>query len=221
MTDQIRAAAEDRMRWSLGDRLILQEVWEDRLWSARPMIVVEDSPHRLTLWKPAGTTFQLPWPPPGIARHPRAERIAGCMERRDWIFEPAEWPVSTLWFLYPGRFYSIWISWHPTGDLWGWYVNFQRPFTRQRDRIHTMDLALDLVVDTDLGWEWKDRDEYDHLRSRGLITDAEAQHIRKESELIQQILETGGSPFNEPWDRWTPDVGWGIPNLPSDWRALT
>lgn len=201
---------------------MLQEVWRESLWSARPMTVVEDFPHRTVLWKPHGTVFQLPWPLPGHPRQPRAERIAGCMERGDYVFEPAMWEVSTLWFLYPDTHYSIWYSWYPDGQPWGWYVNFQRPFDRAgADRLHTMDLALDLVVDLDLNWHWKDRDEFDLRSERGLTTIAEAAAVKEAADKVRRRLVLGKEPFDEPWGAWLPDPEWPPPELPPDWRSLT
>jgi hypothetical protein len=105
--------------WMSGDTVTLAEVYADQLWSARPMTVVEDTPERAILWKPHGTLYQLLWPPSGYPREPRSERIAWCMERQDWVHELATWPASTLWFLYPERFCSIWCSWYDTGEPWG------------------------------------------------------------------------------------------------------
>ena len=142
------------------------------------------------------------------------------MERGEWIFEPAVWPASTLWFLYPDRWYSIWISWHATGELWGWYVNFQRPLIRVGHRIHTMDQALDMVVDLDLGWRWKDQSEYEYYRQRGLIPDGDAGLIDTASQEVIELLDRSGPPFSEGWDRWKPDPRWALPQLPADWQSL-
>ena len=30
------------MTWSLGETVVVQEVWRDRVWAARPMTVVND-----------------------------------------------------------------------------------------------------------------------------------------------------------------------------------
>jgi protein associated with RNAse G/E len=38
----------------------------------------------------------------------------------------------------------------------GWYVNLQCPFRRTEVGIEAMDLMLDVVVDPDGTWRWKD-----------------------------------------------------------------
>ena len=45
-------------------------------------------------------------------------------------------------------------------EHWGWYVNLQLPFRRTELGFETMDLVLDLIVDPDGSWRWKeDEDE--------------------------------------------------------------
>ena len=40
----------------------------------------------------------------------------------------------------------------------GWYINLQEPFRRNERRFHYMDLMLDVVVDVERRWRWKDED---------------------------------------------------------------
>jgi hypothetical protein len=38
-------------------------------------------------------------------------------------------------------------------------VNLQEPFRRSQFGFETMDLALDVIVEADRSWRWKDEDE--------------------------------------------------------------
>ena len=53
----------DGRRWSPGEVIVLQDVYEDKLWAARPVIVVEDSADLLALWCPQGTVRKVPVTP--------------------------------------------------------------------------------------------------------------------------------------------------------------
>ncbi len=49
---------ETTERWPTGSTIVVQEVWRGRLWSARPLTVVEDERDRLVLWCPRGTRWR-------------------------------------------------------------------------------------------------------------------------------------------------------------------
>src|SRR6266576_1740450 len=46
--------------------------------------------------------------------------------------------------------------------------NFQRPYRRTTIGIEAMDLMLDLVVEPDRSWRWKDKHELETLVRRGM-----------------------------------------------------
>jgi hypothetical protein len=148
------------MSWTAGDVVVHQEVWRDRVWAARPLVVVEDTPDRMLFWLPAGTVRKVPTTPPDRDDPGnRTARIIDLLERGDWVHVDHVWDVSCLWILRPGDWHAVWISWLPSGERYGWSVNLQRPFRRTAIGIESMDLALDVVVTPDRVWWWKDADE--------------------------------------------------------------
>lgn len=55
-------------------------------------------------------------------------------------------------------------------------MNFERPTVLTATGFDTFDLTVDLVIDPDLSrCEWKDVDEYGHVRRLGIVTDTEHQ----------------------------------------------
>lgn len=56
-------------------------------------------------------------------------------------------------------------------DLWGDKLITARPVTVVEDKPDCP--ALDIRVEPDLSWSWKDRDEFDELVRRGWFTDDE------------------------------------------------
>ena len=116
-----------------------------------------------------------------------------------------------------GDWHAVWVSWLDDGAQWGWYVNLQRPFRRTDRGFETMDLALDVVIATDLTWAWKDEDELATFVSEGVFDDALAERLRAEGLRVAGRAERNESPFDEPWPSWRPDPGWAPPRLPDDW----
>jgi len=211
----------ERPRWQAGTVIVQQEVWRGKLWSARPMTVVEDRGSSLALWCPHGTRWKTATTPP--TREPaltRAERFAVSLSLGDWVLADFMWDVSTLVLVRPEQWHAVWVSWRETGDNWGWYINFQRPMVRTARTVQTMDLMLDMIVEPERRWKWKDEDEFEALISGGIIDAKEAKQIREEARRVIGPIEANEAPFNEPWHDWRPDPIWPVPQLPVGWDRL-
>jgi protein associated with RNAse G/E len=194
------------------------------------MIVVDDTEQSLALWLPAGTRRKVPAPPPnatGRERDPRGlpteashRGVIENLQRGEWTYTDHEWDVSNLWILRPGTWYAVWVSWLPSGEHLGWYVNFQRPYRRTSLGIEAMDLMLDLVIEPDRSWHWKDHHEFEQLERLDLLDRDSIRQLRREAATVVASIEEGGSPFCDPWPQWTPEPDWPIPTLPSDWHIV-
>jgi hypothetical protein len=208
--------------------IVHQEVWAERVWAARPMIVVEDAPSRLVLWLPQGTRRKVPAPPADVEslpthdqdRRPTEADHRGVVENLSsgaWAHTDHIWDVSTLCILRPDAWHAVWVSWLASGKHLGWYVNLQRPYRRTRLGIEAMDLTLDIVVEPDLSWRWKDRDELDEIARRGIFDPDVVGRVEDEARVVIERIEAPTAPFTEPWPGWQPDPDWGIPLLPTGW----
>jgi len=207
--------------WQPGSTIVHQEVWQGRLWAARPLTVVEDTPERTLLWIPKGAVRKVPVTPPTRFDPPtRQARIVENLQRRDWVLGEHIWDVSSLWILHPGAWHAVWVSWSGPGIHLGWYINFQYPLRRTEIGIESMDLMLDVVVEPDMRWRWKDDDEFDEIAERGIFDDSTVARVRREAADVIDCIEDGASPFSEPWASWTPDPRWSMPVLPQRWDIL-
>jgi hypothetical protein len=209
-------------RWQPGTVIVVQEVWKGRLWAARPVVVVDDSHDQLVLWSPRGTRRKVPVTPATRLEAPtRGEQHADSLASLDWEFGDSIWDVSTLWLLQEGDWHAVWVSFLETGEQLGWYINFQEPFRRTAEGIQMMDLALDIIAQPDRSrWRWKDQDEFELFRQRGLIDPATAERILSEANSVIERIEQDTPPFNSAWPDWRPDSSWGIPELPDNWKTL-
>jgi hypothetical protein len=208
-------------RWSPGEVMVIQEIWRDRLWAARPVTVVDDAGDALLLWCPKGTVRKVPVTPAGRTPPPsRPEWFADLLIGCDWDLADSVWDVSNLWLLREGDWYAIWVSYLETGEHWGWYVNLQEPFRRCACGIQTMDLMLDILVDGDRAWRWKDEDDFAMLATHKLLDPEAISTVRREAANVIGSVERGDPPFDRTWLEWRPDDGWPRPRLPEGWDRL-
>jgi hypothetical protein len=208
-------------RWSPGEVMVIQEIWRDRLWAARPVTVVDDAGDALLLWCPKGTVRKVPVTPASRTPPPsRPEWFADLLGRCDWDLADSVWDVSNLWLLREGDWYAIWVSYLETGEHWGWYVNLQEPFRRCACGIQTMDLMLDILVDGDRAWRWKDEDDFAMLATHKLLDPEAISTVRREAAKVIGSVERGDPPFDRTWLEWRPDDGWPRPRLPEGWDRL-
>ncbi|MEX1103331.1 MAG: DUF402 domain-containing protein, partial [Dehalococcoidia bacterium] len=173
------------MAFRPGTTILLQEIWRGRVWSARPMRVVEDDGDRAALWFPKGTLWMAPTTPPYRPRAgTRGERLMASLELGDWVHAEFPWDVSSIWLVEPGVSHAVWVSWREDGSHLGWYVNLQEPFVRTDRGFKYMDLMLDVVVNPDRSWYWKDEDEFALMVKRGLISRERARVVRAAGRVV-------------------------------------
>jgi Protein of unknown function (DUF402) len=207
------------VRHAPGEQVLVQEIWRDEVWAARPMKVVHDQDDYVALWFPEATRWKAPVPPPGRSwENSRGEWIATCLERGEWAFVDREWDVSTLVLMRPGDWHALWCSWRD-GQHLSWYVNLQEPFRRTNGGFETMDLALDVIIPADRGdWYWKDEDELATFVERGVFDEELAVRLREEGLRVVGRAERSEWPFADGWPDWRSDPSWGRPELPDEWR---
>ena len=207
--------------FAAGENVVVQEVWRDRVWSARPMIVAQDDGDLIALWFPKGTAWKRPVPP---STHPsardRGERLARCLVKGEWVFVDTEWDVSTLVLVRGDDWHAVWVSWLDDESPWGWYVNLQQPIRRTPLGFATMDLALDVLVANDRTWRWKDEDELETFVNMGVLDGELAARVREEGLRVARRAERNEPPFSEPWQDWRPEPSWTRPELPAGWDEL-
>ena len=209
------------MSWATGDVVVVHEVWRERVWAARPMRVVRDDGDFLVLWFPRGTRWKAPTTPEGRPRaESRGERLASCLASCEWRFVDAVWDVDTLCLCRFDQWHGVWISWLPSGEQWGWYVNLQEPYRRTRCGLETMDLALDVLIEVDGSWRWKDVDELESYVAHGVVERALADRLYAEGRAVVERHRRDEPPFGDGWHAWRPQPSWPRPELPSGWERL-
>ncbi len=201
-----------------GSTAIRRDVHLGRVWTAYPTRVLEHSERALVLAHWPGVRVLVPttWTAwlRGAGEAVRAEGIAS-LARGEWEVEPWTWhTTSWVHILLPGRWFSANAVYDDaSGRLQRWYVNFQRPYRVDGQRVDTFDLLLDLEVGTDGAMRWKDEDEYEQARRLGVVTDAEALALEGARREAEALARAGGWPFEARWTAWRRDPDWEVPVL--------
>ena len=195
-----------------GEIVLLRWRRAGRIGRVFPVVLVEDSPLATILYTPAETPIKLPVRADGspLSRElPYAERFS-----LDWRLGDGVWRQhSTLAFTRPGESRSTWAFWRGDHEAFvGWYVNLQAPLERTPFGFDTEDHVLDVDVEPDLTWRWKDEDEFAEAVRLGRFTADQAAGIRRAGEASIAELEAGAWPFRAGWERWRPDPAWRLPS---------
>jgi hypothetical protein len=197
-----------------GQTVALREVWDERLWTVRAAVVVQDGADQQSFCVFPGTRWRAPLRPNGTPlRLPEAA----------WRLVDRLWSGATiLSFAWPDVAHAVLLSYEQaTGAFEGFYVNLQDPLRRTRIGFDTTDHVLDALVEPDRSaWRWKDEDELAEAVERGLFTPAQAEGFRVEGERAVRRIVDGEPPFDRDWSAWEPDPRWPIPRFPAGWDEL-
>ncbi len=139
-----------------------------------------------------------------------------------WTLEKYFWHTNRLLFLLePNKYYSTILFWnHQANKFVGYYINFQLPFRRSQSGIDTLDLELDLIINPDFSYEWKDIDDYQKAIENEIILPEWIQGIEIAKEEILDRLEKRQYPYDGSWLDWMPDPNWSPPTLPENWDKI-
>ena len=201
--------------WEYGNQVVVRDIQGKEIIHAAPAIIVEDTPIRTALFTPVGAKF--------IERH--YKRIDGeiiCGPNGP-LREPAvvqDWHTNdVLMLFYPGKNFAIWPMWrHESGDFGVWYVDLQAPFRRTEIGFDVQDHDLDIVVQPDFSWRWKDEEDVRELVAHGCWSQERADSVKGDGLEVVELIESQTAPFNEGWEQWHPDPNWRIPVLPVQWE---
>ncbi len=185
-------------------------MWLDRVWSARPMVVVRDDPELRMLFTPAGTTM---W----AASDEDGNELR--IPQRSWTLRPRRVEAwHTLSFAWPDEHHAVLAMWDTAWRFERWYVNVEDPLRPTRVGFDTTELILDLVIEPDLvSWAWKDEAELERAVALGVFTREQAIGFRDAADRGRRRVMQRRPPFDRDWTTWRPDPSWGVPELPTGW----
>jgi hypothetical protein len=199
-------------RFEPGEPAALREIWNGLIWSARPATVVEETTHQTTLFIRAGTRWMAPFADGRRLKIPQPEFELVEHEYAD--------PLHVLSFSWPNTHYAVLLFFRLDWSSWSWYVNLQEPLRKTRIGFDTLDHELDVIVEFDGSWRWRDEDELAEAIRLGVIPAKEEPRLRADGKNgVRRILDRE-PPFDRDWNDWRPDPTWPIPALPEGWHRI-
>jgi len=194
------------VRWQPGDAIVRREIWRGRPTGAWGGYVLEDTDEQIVLYLPEGAPLAF---------------------TQDFFGAPHPWSRRDRWVGHgvvqlhrPGSMNSVWVFWAGPGrELAAWYVNIEEPWRRSPLGFDTQDLELDLVIEPDGAWSFKDDEQLEPWIARGRWTPEEIVAIRAEGARLGAELDAGRRWWSEEWATWEPDPAWAPPVLPEGWDA--
>ncbi len=204
-----------------GSTIVRRDVFDGRVWSALPGRVLSDDGAALVFGYWPGSEGLVPtswidWVRSGDEER-RADAFAD-LAGGQWTLGRWTWQwTNVVHTTAAGQWFSVNSFFSATsGERICWYVNFERPHVRTSQGIDTFDLLLDLVVQPDLTWSWKDEGEFEHGCRIGLISSTEREAVQVAQDEVIGLVETQGGAFAESIDTWRPKATWPTPELPPD-----
>lgn len=208
-------SAESDVRWKRGDRInwIYREPAAPETVDLRPVTVVADDDRHLAVWLAPGT--RMLYPVLGNGQEIRSlsgpEQFSGHLAQavRTWKGE------GVLAVFQPDTMYSVWFFESDSGLRDSYYVNIENPPLRSEAGVESRDLVLDLLVDADGTFQYKDQDELEFALEAGLFDQDMVSTIRAAALDAIEVINRWGFPFNAGYETFVPSPDWGVPQLPA------
>ncbi|OLT47091.1 hypothetical protein BJF85_00440 [Saccharomonospora sp. CUA-673] len=199
---------------AVGEDVVLTFVRPDGSVGQRhPLRVVADDGTRLLGWLPVGTPIVGSRLVDG-----RTLREAPLAER----FRVPRVPVHDVWrgtstlrLVDDERWSSVWWFFAGDGTFTGWYVNLEIPCGRDAHGPVRIDGVVDVVVEPDGTWRWKDLDEAAAAVEAGRLTQTQLERLRDEGRRCGELAERGAYPFDGTWTDFRPEPGTPAPRVPA------
>lgn len=218
-------------RWEPGDTVMVRYPPEERMLRAHlaktgdlvpnvagwPHVVLEDSHDVVVLYLPAGTRLWR-W---NIEEGRFREPVVTEGESVRLLFSGQRYEVTAFFDAGagPGRAASVYFP-GASRRFYGWKVDMTSPFVRTAAGFDIVDEVLDIIIEPDLGYRWKDEDEMANLISLGLYSLEEAAELRAVGEQVIELVKPGAFPFDLGWAEWRAPAGITLGPEPAGWQFL-
>ena len=181
--------------------------------------MVKDTPEELCVTLLPGTECVAP---EGYLDGKDSAKRRWSFKDKDWKLENYSWRTNRLLILLePNTYYSTMFFWRAdSNDFLLYYINFQLPFQRSHCGIDTLDLDLDLIINPDFSFRWKDEDDYQKAIDHEVIMPEWTQAIEIAKKEIFYKIEKRQYPYDGSWLNWMPDPHWLPPKLPKNWDKI-
>lgn len=209
------------MTFEPGRLVLHRDTHHDRIAFVHPGRVVSDDDRGLLIWVARDSVVAVETTLDG--RHPRDMTFVEWMAAERHLRLTSWRGPGVLRFFPSAADHSVWFFRTDDGVFRQWYVNLEERAVRWDDGaaagIDVVDQDLDIVVDADRTWQWKDEDEFAErlaLPDDYWVPDEAA--VWAEGRRVIKLIEAGDFPFDNTWTDFQPDPTWPTPTeLPDGW----
>jgi hypothetical protein len=188
---------------SVGEVVLYRDVQKGGVWWVIPHVVVSDDGDCVVLYTAPGT-------PTASMVGLTEETFAEAIGRQGYALGQTCWEDNhVLRILKAGAGHAVELYW--SAEEWtfhGWYVHLQTPYRRTPAGFEKRDQALDILVDVEHQWTWKDEHHIALLADSGYLSADEVSQIWREAELATRRIDAWEPPFCDGWETWRPDDAW-------------
>ena len=205
--------------WQPGEVIAWRNIAYGRPWHIQSGIVVSDRFDEIVIATLPGSESVMET---SCAQKGKAGKRRWEFKDHDWELTRSAWHTNrVLAITEPEKYYSIMLFWNQErNEFLGYYVNFQLPFKRSPSGIDTLDLDLDIDMEPDLSYRWKDEEDYQLAIDNRAILPEWVQGIEAAKPDILERIEKRQYPFDGSWLDWKPDPTWSLPKLPEGWDKI-
>ncbi len=204
------------MRFAAGETIVRRNVHRNgRIGAVETARVVSDDDRGVLTWTSIGSQVMRRTT---LTGEPTRKMPLGERSSIPTMLSPSLWrDTEVLALTPPDVAHSVWWFFDSTGFL-GWYVNLEAPAQRWFGGLDTTDQALDVWVEPDRSWVWKDEDEFaERIGLPDYWSEAEADGIRAEGHRLIALAARGAYPFDGWLTDFQPDPRWPPTTLPPYW----
>jgi len=187
-------------RFLPGERVEIREILDEKVWTVRPVTVIEDSEDQFVSYLAPGTLIDYP------VDVEHGERCFNMWLSGEWELAKKELAAPGILRIAPrGEPFEVFAAVLPNEGVASWYVNFQEPLRRQPHGFDTMDETLDLIVSRDLSsWQRRDQDELEMAAAMGLYRSEDVERLLASCSSVEEQLASGKVPWVLSWLEWRP-----------------
>lgn len=178
-----------------GDAVLVRSVYRGQVRWCFPHRLVEEQDDRFVLYLQLGNN----------GKHMAHDndylvRWAAGEPMRDHVWQAHH----VLWIVQLGEAHMLGLFWTAEWKFAGWYVSLQAPMQLNGRCFDSCDLALDIWIDPDGSWHWKDEDDLAEAQELGILDAVTAADVRAEGERV-----IASEPCPTGWEGWRPPAGSG------------
>jgi hypothetical protein len=202
--------------WTSGDRIIYREVTHGKVWTVRPVTVINDTPDLIALYMRNLTPWKV-----CVPLNADTDLLQCKANLRQWKLDDVIWSYGdTIFLIYPERAHAVHVMWNHQREFEGWYVNLQEPPRRTSLGFDFLDQELDIIVSPGLEWQWKDISHLERAQNIGLFSSKQVEAIMCEGQSVVAGILAKAAPFDGSWNNWKPLSTWPTPGLPERWDRI-